>query len=64
MIYIQISRNDNAVGFLTLAKSGPVLCLPDHTLWRLTEHLELLRQKRISLEETGTEHCSSATTSR
>lgn len=52
MIYIQISRDDNAVGFFTLATSGPpVLCLPDHTYGVSPKHLELLRQKRISFKK-------------
>jgi hypothetical protein len=51
MIYIQIARNDNAVGFITLAKSGPVLCLPDDIYGVSPEHLELLRRKHIAFKE-------------
>jgi hypothetical protein len=52
MIYIQIPRDHNAVGFVTLAKSGPpVLCLPDDTYGVSPEHLKLLRRKRIPFKE-------------
>ena len=48
MIYIQIPKNDNAVGFLALAKSGTtVLCLPENIYGVSCEHLTLLRRKRI-----------------
>jgi len=52
MIYIQIARNDNAVGFVTLAKSGPpVLCLPNDIYGVSPEHLELLKRKHIRFKE-------------
>ena len=48
MIYIQIPKDDNAVGFLALAKSGTsVLCLPENTYGVSSKHLTLLRRKRI-----------------
>ena len=50
MIYIQIPR-DNGVGFITLAKSGPVLCLRDDTYGVSPEHLKLLRRKRIPFKK-------------
>jgi hypothetical protein len=52
MIYIQIPRDYNAVGFVTLAKSGPpVLCLPDDTYGVSPEHLKVLRQKGIPFKK-------------
>jgi len=52
MIYIQIPKNDNAVGFLVLAKSGTsVLCLPENTYGVALEHLTLLRRKRIPFKK-------------
>ena len=52
MIYIQLLKDDNAVGFLTLAKSRtPVLCLPEDTYGVSTEHLKLLRRKRIPFKK-------------
>ena len=52
MIYIQIPKDDNAIGFLTLAKSGTsVLCLPEETYGVLPEHLKLLRRKRIPFKK-------------
>jgi len=51
MIWIQIPKDDNAVGFLALAKSGtPVVCLPD-TYGVSSEHLILLRRKRIPFKK-------------
>ena len=57
MIYIQIPKDNDAVGFLTLAKSGTtVLCLPENTYGVSSEHLTLLRRKRIPFKklEIGT----------
>ena len=52
MIYIQIPRGDNAVAFVTLAKSGAsVLCLPDDIYGVSPEHLKLLRRKRIAFKK-------------
>ena len=52
MIYIQIPKDDNAVGFLALAKSGAsVLCLPGNTYGVSSEHLTLLRTKAHSFQE-------------
>ncbi len=52
MIYIQIPKDDNAQGFLTLARSGTsVLSLPDNTYGVTAEHLKLLRQKRIPFKK-------------
>ena len=52
MIYIQIPEENNAVGFLALAKSGTsVLCLPENTYGVTLEHLTLLRRKRIPFKE-------------
>jgi hypothetical protein len=52
MIYIQLTKDDNGVGFVTLAKSGPsVLCLPDDIYGVATEHLKLLRQKQIPFKK-------------
>ena len=52
MIYIQIPRDDNAQGFLALARSGiSVLCLPDDTYAVTSEHLKILRQKRIPFKK-------------
>ncbi len=48
MIYIQIPKDNNAVGFLALAKSGTsVLCLPENTYGVSAKHLILLRRKCI-----------------
>ena len=52
MIYIQIPKDENALGFLTLARSGtPVLCLPDNTYRVTSEHLTLLRRKHIPFKK-------------
>ena len=52
MIYIQIPKDNNAVGFLALAKSGTsVLCLPDNTYGVSSKHLTLLRRKRIPFKK-------------
>ena len=55
MIYIQIPKDNNAVGFLALARSGAsVLCLPENTYGVSSEHLTLLRRKRISFKKLKT----------
>ena len=57
MIYIQIPEEHNASGFLALALSGPpVVCLPQNIYGVITEHLRVLRQKRIPFKklEPGT----------
>ena len=52
MIYIQIPEKHDALGFLALAKSGtPISCLPDNTYGVSTEHLKLLRRKRIPFKK-------------
>ena len=52
MIYIQIPKEHNALGLLALAKSGPpVLCLPENTYGVISEHLRVLRQKRIPFKK-------------
>lgn len=52
MIYIQIPEKHDAVGFLTLAKSGTsVLCLPENTYGVVQEHLTLLRRKHIPFKK-------------
>ena len=52
MIYIQIPKDDNAIGFLALAKSGTsVLCLPENTYGVSLEHLTSLRPKRIPFKK-------------
>jgi hypothetical protein len=57
MIYIQIPEEHNAEGFIALATSGPpVICLPENIYGVITEHLRVLRQKRIPFKklEAGT----------
>ena len=52
MIYIQIPGDDNGMAFLALAKSGStVLCLPNDTYGVTSEHLTLLRRKRIPFKK-------------
>ena len=52
MIYIQILNDENGAAFVALAKSGPtVLCLPDDTYGVTSEHLKLLKQKRIPFKK-------------
>jgi hypothetical protein len=52
MIYIQILNGKNGAAFVALAKSGTsVLCLPDDTYAVTSEHLKLLRQKRIPFKK-------------
>src|SRR5215813_4704896 len=48
MLYIQLPANQDAKGFLLLAKSGfSVVCLPENTYGVRVEHLKLLKSKRI-----------------
>ena len=55
MIYIQIPKDNNALGFLTLAKSGTsVLCLPENTYGVSRKHLTLLRRKHIPFKKLKT----------
>jgi len=55
MIYIQIPEEHDALGFLTLAKSGiPVSCLPQNTYGVASEHLRVLRQKHIPFKKLKT----------
>ena len=52
MIYIQIQGDQDAKGFLLLAKSGsPVVCLAENTYGVRDEHLKLLKRKRIRFKE-------------
>jgi hypothetical protein len=52
MIYIQISEEHDALGFMALAKSGiPVLCLPENSYGVSNEHLTLLDSKQIPFKE-------------
>ena len=52
MIFIQIPEDDNGEAFLALARSGSsVLCLPEDTYAVTSEHLKLLRQKRIPFKK-------------
>jgi hypothetical protein len=52
MIYIQIPEEHDALGFLALARSGPpVTCLPQNTYGVVTEHLRVLREKRIPFKK-------------
>jgi hypothetical protein len=52
MTYIQIPEEHNALGFLALATTGPpVVCLPQNIYGVITEHLRVLRQKRIPFKK-------------
>lgn len=52
MIYIQLPDDQDAKGFLLLAKSGfPVVCLRENTYGVLDEHLKLLKRKRVRFKE-------------
>lgn len=52
MIYIQLQSDQDARGFLLLAKSGfPVVCLPENTYGVRDEQLKLLKRKRIRFKE-------------
>lgn len=52
MIYIRIPEEEDAVGFLALAKSGvPVSCLAQNTYGVQQEHLRILKRKKISFEK-------------
>ena len=50
--YIQIPEKHDDKGFLELAMSGiPVTCFPENTYRVWTEHLKLLRKKRIPFKK-------------
>lgn len=52
MIYIQLQSDQDAKGFLLLAKSGfPVVCLPENTYVVRDEHRKLLKRKRIRFKQ-------------
>lgn len=52
MVYIQIPDDQDAVGFLALAKSGiTVACFPDNTYGVRAEHLRILRGLKISFKK-------------
>ncbi|HLA10597.1 MAG TPA: hypothetical protein VJ023_08370 [Pyrinomonadaceae bacterium] len=52
MIYIQIPDEQDAVGFLALAKSGiPVSCLQQNTYGVQQEHLKVLKRMKISFKK-------------
>ena len=52
MVYIQIPDDQDAVGFLALAKSGiSVSCFPDNTYGVRAEHLKILRGLKISFKK-------------
>jgi hypothetical protein len=52
MIYIRILEKHDAKGFLLLAKSGaPVTCLPDNIYGLKTEHIKILKLKRIPFKK-------------
>lgn len=48
MIYIQLTEEHDAVGFLALVKSGvPVSCFPHNSYGVKQEHLRLLKRMKI-----------------
>lgn len=52
MLYIQIPDDQDAVGFLALAKSGiTVSCFPNNTYGVRAEHLKILRSMKISFKK-------------
>lgn len=52
MIYIQLTEDQDAKGFLLLAKSGfPVVCLRGNTYGVIDEHIKLLKRKRVRFKE-------------
>jgi hypothetical protein len=52
MLYIQIPDDQDAVGFVALAKSGiPVSCFPDNTYGVHAEHLKILKRLKISFKK-------------
>jgi hypothetical protein len=52
MHYIQLPDDQDANGFLLLAKSGfPLVCLPENIYGVRDQHLKLLKRKRIQFKE-------------
>jgi hypothetical protein len=52
MIYIHIPEKHDAKGFLLLAKSGAaVTCLPDNIYGVSSEHIKILKRKRIRFKK-------------
>ena len=52
MVYIQIPDDQDAVGFVALAKSGiTVSCFPDNIYGVRAEHLRILRGLKISFKK-------------
>ena len=52
MIYIQIPEKHDAEGFLLLAKSGAsVTCLPDNIYGVTSEHIKILKRKKIPFKK-------------
>jgi len=52
MIYVQLSDKYDANGFLALAKSGtPVYCLAGNIYGVRSDHLKILRRKRIPFKK-------------
>jgi hypothetical protein len=52
MIYVQLSDKYDANGFLVLAKSGtPVYCLAGNIYGVRSDHLKILRRKRIPFKK-------------
>ena len=48
MIYIQLSEKVDAKGLMVLIKSGySILCLPENIYGVRTEHLKVLKAKKI-----------------
>ncbi len=59
MIYIRIPEKHDAKGFLLLAKSGaPVTCLPDNIYGVNTEHVKILKRKRIPFKKLAAKACT------
>lgn len=52
MIYIQVPEKHDAMGFLALAKSGtPVYCLAGNIYGVRTDHIKILKRKRIPFKK-------------
>lgn len=52
MIYVQIPEKHDAMGFLALAKSGtPVYCLAGNIYGVRTDHIKILKRKRIPFKK-------------
>lgn len=55
MIYIQIPEKHDAVGFLTMAKSGTAIaCLPENSYGVQPEHIRLLKRVGIPFRKLST----------